>query len=331
MTTKTRRRHGGFRKGEVVRVRSKEEILATLGADGTLDHLPFMPEMLKYAGQEFRVHARADKTCDTVHMTGTSRRMERTVHLEGLRCDGSAHGGCQAGCLLFWREDWLERPGQPAPRPAGAGGVTEETLLAATSTTDQAGETVYRCQATELPRASKHLSGFDPRQYVKDLRYGNVRLKTMIIGLAIVAFNKLQSISRRVLPPRLRFRGGRFYPFYQGTGTGARTPEINLVPGQLVEIRSQAEIERTLSPKNTNRGMWFDFEMLPYCGRQARVERIVNEATGKMMKLSDCHVLEGVTCTGIYRRFCPRNVTPYWRSAWLRPVEPDEATPAGTT
>ena len=337
MTTKAPRHRGGFRKGEVVRVRSKEEILATLDADGSLENLPFMPEMLRHAGKEFRVHARADKTCDTVHMTGTSRRMERTVHLEGLRCDGSAHGGCQAGCLLFWREDWLERPGQAAqaPPPEGSGEVTEETLHAATTGTDEAGETVYRCQATELPRASEHLSGFDPRQYVKDLRYGNVRFRTLIAGLAIVTFNKLQSVSRRVLPPKLRFRGGRFYPFYQGTGTGARTPEADLAPGQMVEIRSLPEIEQTLSDQNTNRGMWFDFEMLPYCGRQVRVERkverIINEATGKMMKLSDCHVLEGVTCTGHFRRFCPRNVTPYWRSAWLRPVEQEEAAPTRTT
>ena len=30
------------------------------------------------------------------------RRMERTVFLDGARCDGGAHGGCQVGCLFFW-------------------------------------------------------------------------------------------------------------------------------------------------------------------------------------------------------------------------------------
>ena len=29
------------------------------------------------------------------------------VHLE-TRCDGSAHGGCQASCLLFWKDAWLK-------------------------------------------------------------------------------------------------------------------------------------------------------------------------------------------------------------------------------
>jgi hypothetical protein len=317
------RRHGRpLLKGELVRVRSREEILATLDSEGSLDGLPFMPEMLAYTGREVEVHARADKTCDTVHMTGTSRRMERTVHLTGLRCDGSAHGGCQAGCLLFWREEWLARPGEPPQRPV-APAVSEQTLRAATEQVDGEGETVFRCQATELLRASRHLSGFDPRQYAKDLRSGNVRVRTLVAGLAVTAFNKLQRLSQR-LPPALRFRDGQPYPFVQGTGDGSRTPATDLLPGDRVQIRDREEIMATLGPGNTNRGMWFDYEMVPYCGQQARVERsverIINESTGKMIKLSDCLVLDGVVCTGRYRRFCQRAITPYWRSAWLRRV-----------
>jgi hypothetical protein len=44
-------------------VRSREEILATLDADGTLDGLPFMPEMLSWCGREHQVERRAEKTC----------------------------------------------------------------------------------------------------------------------------------------------------------------------------------------------------------------------------------------------------------------------------
>jgi hypothetical protein len=320
-------RRGPLRKGEPVRVRSREEILATLDADGTLAGLPFMPEMLAFAGREATVQARADKTCDTVTMTGTSRRLERTVHLAGLRCDGSAHGGCQAGCLLFWREEWLARPGGPpaSPEPPEPALVSEDTLRKATSTVDDRG-TVYRCQATELPRASRHLSGFDPRQYVKDLRYRNVTVPALARGLAVTAFNKMQSAGRR-LPRWLRLRDGATYPFYRGTGDGGRTPVADLAPGDLVRIRGKDEIMPTLSPDNTNRGMWFDAEMLPYCGREARVarkvDRIIDEATGRMIRLSDCVVLDGVVCTGRYRRFCQRAVTPYWRSAWLRRSDDD--------
>lgn len=312
-----------LRKGELVQIRSQEEILATLDQDGSLGGLPFMPEMLRYAGRTVTVHARADKTCDTVTMTGASRQMENTVHLSELRCDGSAHGGCQAGCLLFWREEWLRRPDEPAATPATRPAVSVDTLTAATEVAGS-DPPVYRCQATELPRATRHLSGFDPRQYVKDLRYRNVGLIELIRGLSVTTFNKLQQLSRR-LPRWMRFKDGRFYPFYQGTGDGSRTPVTKFRPGEVVEIRDQREIMPTLSQLNTNRGMWFDYEMVPYCGTRARVshqvERIIDESTGKMIKLSDCLVLEGVVCTGRYRRFCQRSITPYWRSAWLRKVE----------
>ena len=78
-------------------------ILRTLDADGKLDGLPFMPEMLSFCGQRYRVRARAHKACDTIDWQ-QFRRMESAVHLEELRCDGSSHGGCQAGCLLSGRK-----------------------------------------------------------------------------------------------------------------------------------------------------------------------------------------------------------------------------------
>ena len=35
--------------------------------------------------------------------------MKDSVHLEGVRCDGSGHDGCEACCLIFWKEAWLKR------------------------------------------------------------------------------------------------------------------------------------------------------------------------------------------------------------------------------
>ena len=96
-----------LRVGEVVEVRSEAEILSTLDANGRLEGLPFMPEMLKYCGQRFQVYKSAHKTCDTIQPVGM-RRLKDAVHLEGLRCDGEFHGGCQYGCLLFWKEAWLK-------------------------------------------------------------------------------------------------------------------------------------------------------------------------------------------------------------------------------
>ena len=44
-----------LRPGEWVEVLSQAEILATLNDDGTLDGLPFMPEMLTHCGSRYKV------------------------------------------------------------------------------------------------------------------------------------------------------------------------------------------------------------------------------------------------------------------------------------
>ncbi len=96
-----------FKVGEWVEVRSKNEILATLDSKGCLDGMPFMPEMLMFCGQKFQVEKSAHKTCDYSSPTIRSRWVENTIHLK-TRCDGSAHDGCQAGCLLYWKDAWLK-------------------------------------------------------------------------------------------------------------------------------------------------------------------------------------------------------------------------------
>src|SRR4029077_21036356 len=103
-----RNRRLDLKAGEWVEVRSQSEILATLDEHGRLENLAFMPEMLQYCGKRFRVFKRADKTCEYTQKWSI-RRMKDSVHLEGLRCDGTGHGGCQAGCLTFWKEAWLKR------------------------------------------------------------------------------------------------------------------------------------------------------------------------------------------------------------------------------
>lgn len=56
-----------LRSGDLVEVRSKEEILGSLDGKGQLEGLPFMPQMFQFCGQKFRVCKRAHKTCDTVN------------------------------------------------------------------------------------------------------------------------------------------------------------------------------------------------------------------------------------------------------------------------
>ena len=319
-----------LRTNEIIEVRSKEEIFSTLDNRGRLDELPFMPEMLKYCGKQFVVFKRADKTCDTIGKSG-SRRMYNAVHLQELRCDGASHGSCQAGCLLFWKEAWLKRvhPGKEYADgtvksliPIGSHNCTEMDLARATLrrlVSGNASSELFSCQATELLEATSAIAWWNIRQYVRDLTSGNVRLGEFIGVMAIAVFNAIQ-----------RYRGGRSYPFVP-TPTLKKTPTdvLNLMPGELVRVKSKEEIIATLNTNGKNRGLWFDVEMIRYCGGQfrvlRRVDQIIDEKTGKMLRLpNDCVVLDGVICRASLSRerlFCPRGITPYWREIWLARVD----------
>lgn len=311
--------------GEIVEVRTAEEILATLDENGELDAIPFMPEMVQYCGKQFSVFKRADKTCDTINWTG-NRRLTDTVHLAELRCDGAAHGGCQAGCFLFWKEAWLRRPARDSKAPASQlcpPRITLEILRQKTRKSSgpySPDEDVYSCQATELPRFTKPLSPWNLSQYWRDWKSGNVKASSMVRSFGIRLFNILQ-----------RIRKGAAYPMYFRTTVRMplkKTPRetLDLKPGELVRIKQRDEILATLDGRERNRGLSFDREMVRFCGGEyrvlRRVQKIINEKTGKMIKMpNDCIVLEGVTCVGEFHGFCPRSIYPYWREIWLRRVE----------
>ena len=97
-----------LRPGELVEVRPIKEIFATLDDQDRLKGLRFTPEMVKFCGKRFRVHKKLHKI--VLETTGELRRIKYpTVLLEGVFCDGSAHGRCDRSCFCFWREDWLKR------------------------------------------------------------------------------------------------------------------------------------------------------------------------------------------------------------------------------
>ena len=52
------RSEASLRAGEWVEVRSRGEILRTLDGNACLESMPFMPEMLRFCGQRFRVFKR---------------------------------------------------------------------------------------------------------------------------------------------------------------------------------------------------------------------------------------------------------------------------------
>ena len=94
-----------------------------------------------------------------------------------------------------------------------------------------------------------------------------------------------------------------------------------------------------LNAEGLHKGLWFDWEMVPFCGKvfrvRKRVTRLIHEPTGRMLEMkSDCVVLEDTICSGDHSRarwFCPRAILPYWRECWLEraPEVTEQARSAG--
>lgn len=313
-----------LRVGEIVEIRPLAEIVATLDDRGRLDGILFMPEMAAYCGQRATVVKRAHKTCDG---HGNLRWLDDTVHLDGLRCDGSAHGGCQAKCMTFWKTSWLKRvsdTGHEAPTQADAASGDAEFLAQLGPTTRLAtdGTVRYVCQATEVNTAGRPLPVTELKQYLWDVTSGNYSLWTLIRVMSKTVFNRYQRWSTTHLPPVLRIRGGRGVYHVQGQGTKTPKQTLDLKVGERVRVRALPEVVATLNEQNANRGLKFDSEMAQWCGSSGtvidRVQRIVDDQTGEMIKItSDCLLLDGMTCRGENRRLCSRNLYDYWREIWV--------------
>jgi hypothetical protein len=346
----------GLRAGDLVEVRSATEILATLDEQGRLDALQFMPEMLKFCGRQLTVRARADKTCDTIEKTG-GRRIYNTVHLgdeadgDGVRCDGSAHGGCQATCLVFWKEAWLKpvTRSERAKRETLSDSNSDASLDAVGSslrrftvanTGATARDTVFRCQVTQLREFTTPLAWWDLRQYYRDVASGNVKVRQIAKAAVFVSYRTLVNtgVGYRALlwlyNSYKKLVGGPPWPYVQGTLSKTPKGELHLQVGELVRVKSLSDILATLNPQNRNHGLYFDGELVKFCGGTyqvlKRVSRIIDEKSGQMLEFSNpCIILQNVYCKADIsplRLFCPRSIYPYWREIWLeRLAAPAEA------
>ena len=347
-----------MRVNDWVEVLSKQEILQTLDMTGRLDGMPFMPQMFEYCGKRFKVYKSAHKTCDHVY-TVKGRSVAHAVHLN-LRCDGQAYGGCQHKCLLFWKEAWLKPVSPDAgnvpasrhetprnERPAVRGACTENDVWKRTRRDGRLAppdaDTQFSCQGTELPEFTKPLRWWNPAQYVKDLASGNVALHDVLRGGIYVMFGRRLGTKLPILP-RLyngvqKLTGGMPTPVKRGA-IPDNQPEpvasLNLQAGDLVRVRSHDEILATLRTRNnTNRGLSFDAEMVPFCGGtyrvMAQVEKFIDERTGRLKSLkTPAVILQDVTCGSRFskcRMFCPRSIYGWWREIWLERV--DEALKRG--
>jgi len=293
-------RNARLRPGDLVEVR-------------TPDEMPFMPEMLEFCGQRFRISRRALTICFSGPGTTRGFRTDDVVTLDGVRCSGTAHDGCQKACLIFWREAWLRKVEETA--------VQSQTDLRGVDRLRGrlkvlTGPNNYYCQTSELPKATDPLSRWQRlEKYLNGLCEGNFNALQMAQGLGTWLFWRMRE---KVLGIYAR-----------GTAKSTVVEELNLQAGEWVEVKSIHRIIKTLNDRGCNRGLSFSPYMRLWCGRRCRVkgrlDRIIVDGTGQMRQLRNTVCLEGSTCGCSYFGFgtdgCSRCEVTYWREAWLRRSE----------
>ena len=307
--------------GDRVEVLSLREIRATLDESGCLDGLPFMEEMAAFCGRKFRVFRCVDKVFD-YGRSWRLRRIEDVVLLTGLRCDGGAHGGCQASCSLLWKTAWLK----PVPGDAAAlDDQRSEPVAKRPVALEHAIGSRHTCQLTQLSAASRPLSRWDLRQDLRPLLNGNLTLRAFLVGTLTRLFN---------LVFRLRGRSG--YPHLtRSTRRKTPAPDFSVSPGEPVRVLEGERIAATLDSAGRNRGLTFDREMMKHCGQQRRVSQridwIIDGGTGQLLSMkTPCLVLDGVDNSGEFLRFWAQHEYLYWREVWLAPTLPTRNVDAQT-
>jgi len=205
-------------------------------------------------------------------------------------------------------------------------GCTESQLYANAQNVDPDGTPTYVCQATRLPYATTALSWWEYGQYLEDFLSGNVSLWRICQGSLYSMYFNLSNAGIGIgAGMRWLYEGlswlwrGSLWPRRMGSiprGGPTPTKALNLQPGEFVRVKSHKEILLTLDSEGKNRGMGWDAELVPYCGGTFRVldrvNRIINERTGKMMEMkTPCIILDSVYCESRYsecRMFCPRSI-----------------------
>lgn len=292
--------------GDTVRIKSIDEIRATLDANACLEGLPFMDEMAAFCGRTARVFRVVDKVYD-YGRSSAMRRLDNCVLLVGLRCDGSDHGRCEAACYLIWKSAWLEALQAPAPMA-----IDTAPAKAAAASASALSSPPYHCQYTELTAASTPSAASTAHGTLGPLAAGNVTAGAFLSALATRVFNAFQ-----------RRRGGVAYPA-SGPSDGNPAPAAEPVQaGDWVRVRLSHEIARTLDKNSKHRGLWFDTDMLKFCGQRfqvrARVQQIIDVSKHALIPMkTPCIMLEGVHYTGEFQGFGEQHDFLYWREAWLQ-------------
>lgn len=291
-------------RAQLMRVKSPSEIWKTLDADGKLDGLPFMPEMVVYCGSYVRVHRSARRTCVVGH---GFREMKDAVFLQDARCDGSFHDHCHRACLLFWKKEWLA-PAEAAPVAQSEWSADDAAAAERLRRLPTRDGPRYTCQSTALKAATTALHRWDVRPLLREIVAGELSLSDFV----------------RILIRTLRRRASGGNPKRQLIGAAGQKSRgsLDLRRDEWVVLKPIEELRKQLDEHGRNCGLNFPPTMHHAIGRSYRVafpvRQIILEQTGTMVKLNNTVALDGLLCEGLDVANCPRGEYLYCRESWLQ-------------
>jgi hypothetical protein len=99
-----------FCEGQLITVRSIDEILATLDNTRRCGGCAFLPGMEQFCGKTFTIKKVVRSFFD--ERRWRMLKCRNTVILDEVYCDGSGNHdtqGCDRMCFYFWRTEWLEK------------------------------------------------------------------------------------------------------------------------------------------------------------------------------------------------------------------------------
>ena len=171
----------------------------------------------------------------------------------------------------------------------------------------------YGCQDSHMRDSSAH----SPRIWVLARRTVEV---FRLYGLPDT-LRQICSFTARKVSALLNLQAGR-------TKVQIREEVLGLQAGDLVEVKSEADIRRVLDASDRTRGLGFMDGMARHCGKRYRVFKpvrtIILEGSGEVRTLRNTVLLEGVICDG-ERFVCDRSCFYFWKESWLRRVTGGEA------
>jgi hypothetical protein len=102
------KRSQGLHPGDIVRIKSRDQIKATLDNWNRLKGCAFMEEMWAYCDTTQRVLKKVEQFLDErdYHI----KKCKSVFLLDGIICNGTKDfGRCDRSCFFFWREEWIEK------------------------------------------------------------------------------------------------------------------------------------------------------------------------------------------------------------------------------